>query len=358
MLFFLLSTSFAAEYTDTLTRAKSALQKKQYGELEPLLLQAETEATTSKKIVDPKNLINIWHYRAIAAYQKGAEPMALWRTALVLHPQQDWDKTLFNDKKASELFYAIKTEVEYRNRISPFIPDQYGLAKLYVDGVEVSKGDTVLEGKHLLQIQCPKGDVYGKWSDLSTDPNWIGMCPYQFDVEEKGEEDLFSMDGLEEELAVPETTEVEEETESTPSEETEEEATLKPSNYFDGLNVTNVTQTEHLYGGLSLGTITTGPLIEANIDVYYRIKDRSYGAHLGTGAYVGAYYIVNEEFYIGPRVGYHLLLRDPVAGATVGYEYTLQKDLLHIQASISTYYGFTYGEIHTVFLTSLQYQIF
>ncbi|MEC7984495.1 MAG: hypothetical protein VX278_04990, partial [Myxococcota bacterium] len=64
-----------------------------------------------------------------------------------------------------------------------------------VDGVQRSYGDSgVPFGEHFLQVECPKGDYFAKWSKLAKDPKWIKICPYKFDVNDmpKVEDDIFA----------------------------------------------------------------------------------------------------------------------------------------------------------------------
>ena len=79
-------------------------------------------------------------------------------------------------------FWALKTEVQNRRIVSIQHPEQYGHAKLYVDGFLRAPGDFVYQGEHLAQIECPNGEVFGKWTNFEKTFKWIKMCPYKFDV--------------------------------------------------------------------------------------------------------------------------------------------------------------------------------
>ena len=105
-----------------------------------------------------------------------------FRQALILNPNLTWDRKILDDDEIRDVFYAISSEINYRARSSLHIPEQYGAAKLYVDGVEVMQGDDVPQGNHLIQIVCPKGDIHSQWNTLKHAPKWLKMCPYEFDL--------------------------------------------------------------------------------------------------------------------------------------------------------------------------------
>ena len=192
MLFFITSIAYANDLKDTLNKAKKSIQKKDFAAVAHHLAKADQEISKTQIIVRPEQIILTTHYKALVAYLQGEDPIPIWRQAFVLNPYFDWDKVI-DDRKASELFYLVRSEVEYYPKVPTHIPKKVGLAKTFVDGVPLKYKSKVLEGTHLLQMQCPKGEIVSKWSDLIEDPQWIAMCPYEFDVNESND-DLFSLD--------------------------------------------------------------------------------------------------------------------------------------------------------------------
>ena len=43
------------------------------------------------------------------------------------------------------------------------VPPMLGLAKLYVDGQRICPSESVQEGTHLIQVDCPDDGIYGQW---------------------------------------------------------------------------------------------------------------------------------------------------------------------------------------------------
>ena len=51
-----------------------------------------------------------------------------------------------------------------------------------MDGFLRAPSDFAYQGMHFAQIQCPKGEVFSKWSTFEKNFKWLKMCPYKFDV--------------------------------------------------------------------------------------------------------------------------------------------------------------------------------
>ena len=188
---------YASDISSTWEEAKKAFEKKEYNLMEKHLGQYSVLMEKHTSLVTPESLSRPWMLRAAAKYQQEKELIWEFRNALIVNPYMDWDDTYIQNNETRDLFYAVKSEIEYRQKTKTFVPEQYGLAKLYVDGVEVEYGSEVPRGEHLLQIQCPKGEVVSKWHTLAKNPKWVQMCPYKFDVTEISEEvDEFMIEGI------------------------------------------------------------------------------------------------------------------------------------------------------------------
>jgi hypothetical protein len=183
---FLLFTSmaFASPFDDTLNSAQDAILSENYEQVFELLDGAERGFERSVTIIQAESIANVFMFRGLAAHLNGGDGIPHFRSALMVYPYMEWDTELSNDDLAQDIFAQIKKEIESRNRISPGIPEQTGLAQIYIDGKQRKSGETIISGVHLAQIKCPKGDVYGKWTDFKRPVKWLKMCPYRVDPTE------------------------------------------------------------------------------------------------------------------------------------------------------------------------------
>lgn len=178
--------------------AKKSLLEKNFDATLTALDAAYDYAPTAKTILKAKDLAQIWYLRGMVAHLQSEDPLDDWRQALVLYPDTKWDEALSTDESAQDAFWALKAEVQSRKIVSLQVPEQYGQALLYVDGYERAPADFAYQGMHLAQIQCPQGEIFGKWSKFEKTHKWLKMCPYKFDVTdmpEAEEEDEWAMFG-------------------------------------------------------------------------------------------------------------------------------------------------------------------
>lgn len=188
----------AATIQQSLTDARAAIIAKEYQKAENLLDQAYDQAPDSTEIINASDLSQIWYLRGVSAQLQGSDPLDDFRQALVLYPDKDWDKELSADEAAQDAFWAVKSEIQSRQIVPLQVPEQYGQAKLYVDGYERKPAHYAYQGMHLAQIKCPEGEIFGKWSNFEKTHKWLKMCPYKFDVTDMpaaAEEDEWAMFG-------------------------------------------------------------------------------------------------------------------------------------------------------------------
>ena len=82
-----------------------------------------------------------------------------FRKALILHPRLEFNNSFIDHKTGDgknlfETFLAVQAEVIDNERVSGKVPEKYGQAKLYIDGVQRSyQDDKVPAGDHFIQIQ-------------------------------------------------------------------------------------------------------------------------------------------------------------------------------------------------------------
>ena len=172
----------SATIQQSLTDAHAAILAKDYVTAKNLLDQVYEEAPDSTELLKADTLAQIWYLRGVSAHLQGIDPLDHYRQALILAPEKGWDETLSTDEGAQDAFWAIKSEIMSRQIVSLYVPEQYGQAKLYVDGFERKPADFAYQGMHLAQVQCPEGEIFGKWTNFERGHKWLKMCPYKFDV--------------------------------------------------------------------------------------------------------------------------------------------------------------------------------
>ena len=169
-------------FDETLMQAQTALLSANYDQVYEILDGAERAFERSVSIVKAQDLAMVFYYRGVAAQLNQGDGIPHFRSALTMYPSLEWDSELSTDDLSQDIFAQVKREVGGRSKIDPEIPEQIGLAKVYINGVQRNAGEKVIAGTHLAQIKCPKGDVYGKWTDFSKTVKWLKMCPYKVDV--------------------------------------------------------------------------------------------------------------------------------------------------------------------------------
>ncbi len=169
-------------FKEQITLAKQQIKSNSLQAAEDSLNKAQKEVAKVESILTSSDISEIWYLRGVVQSLKGEDPLESWRQTLIINLGQEWNADLVKDEALRDLFLALKTEVQNRKIVSVQHPEQYGQAKLYVDGFLRAPGDFVYQGEHFAQIECPKGDVHSKWTDFEKTFKWIKMCPYKFDV--------------------------------------------------------------------------------------------------------------------------------------------------------------------------------
>jgi len=171
---------------EALQQAREAIAEGKRRDARDALDEAHRAFLEGDSIVLNDVLAQYWFYRGLVAQKRGkkAATMEAFRQTLVVDRSFLWDRDLVDDLEMRKMFEALRGEVEGRDVHSPNIPEKTGCAVLYVDGSQVAFGDQVSIGERLAQVQCPKGDVYGAWSEFDEDEsfNWLAMCPYEVDT--------------------------------------------------------------------------------------------------------------------------------------------------------------------------------
>ena len=171
----------ASSLDDAVATARVALQDGDVRRAATALEAVEETSLGASEIVSRDRLGEALMLRGAALHRRGgrwqSRGMEAWRSALVVSPDLEWDTGLLGDGDDWSVFLALRGEVSARPQVDVGVPERTGAATVHVDGTRVRAGDTVLTGRHLGQIRCDDGRVYGVWTDLSPAPDWLGLCP-------------------------------------------------------------------------------------------------------------------------------------------------------------------------------------
>lgn len=170
----------------TLDSARDAMNGGDYEAAAGLIRAAELHAPEAGELLEAEQVARIWLYRGMLAHAQGSHDalaMDIWRQALVVDDEIQWDDLAYENPAAQGLFEALRAEVRGRPKVSVQHPEAVGAARLHVDGRRVGLEDTVREGIHLAQIECPEEQgMFGAWTDFDRRFRWLEMCPEGVDV--------------------------------------------------------------------------------------------------------------------------------------------------------------------------------
>jgi hypothetical protein len=193
----------AGSLSEDLAAAQKSLASQDIESAVEFVEMAEAAAANLDSVAVPGIAGKVHYYKGMALYMDGDQDGAMgeWRTALMVDNELQWDEAIAKDGQAQDLFEALRKEVRDRVQVDAAVPPLLGLAKLYVDGERVCPGQTVREGTHLIQVDCPDDRIYGEWVAFPKRKlKWLKLCPNGVDTtlipepEEPAEEDMFSFD--------------------------------------------------------------------------------------------------------------------------------------------------------------------
>lgn len=175
--------AWAGDLAGDLTAARAAVAEGDADTALGHLDAAKAAAEALPQVASPRMLARLWHLRGAALHQAGDDGyMDAWRVALVIDNAYPWDEALVADGNAWNVFEALRAEVRDRPSIDPGVPEATGAAKIFVDGERRRAGETVKEGTHLGQIECPDGTVHGTWTSFKRTLKWFKLCPNGVDT--------------------------------------------------------------------------------------------------------------------------------------------------------------------------------
>jgi hypothetical protein len=190
-------SAHAGTVEDQIQVAKKALADQDSKAAQSALKTAEKAAPDADVVLSQTTVAQLHYYRGMGYFLKGDKKerdMDAWRKALVANNELQWDTTLSNSQDGQSLFEALRREVRGRPTVDTGVSKLTGKAEIYVDGVRVRNGDTVLTGTHLGQIVCDDESVHGLWTSFSRQVDWFDLCPGGVDTsvvvtEEEPEDD-------------------------------------------------------------------------------------------------------------------------------------------------------------------------
>lgn len=168
-----------ATYGELLTQAKGALLAGDYRGARDILTTAEQVAPTEDSLIATKDLARLYFYRGVLFWRASPESAALdaWRQTLTIDPEFQPEPDLLGDQSERDVFLALGDEVKARGEIGLDLPEDPGMAKIYVDGRHVESGDAVVAGSHFIQIKCEDGELAGAWYAYGTPPSdYLTIC--------------------------------------------------------------------------------------------------------------------------------------------------------------------------------------
>ncbi len=175
-----LRAAWAGPVEDKLDEALAAIQEADFERATALLAEAEELAPQSPTVVVGPQLARIHYYRGIVEFYVGdrdRKALDEFRKALVLDLTYPWDTSLVVEEEPQALFEALRNEVASRPQVKLGAPDDVPGLRAYVDGRLVHPYDTVIEGRHLVQVLCPDNQLKGAWHTFGDPPDWFSFCP-------------------------------------------------------------------------------------------------------------------------------------------------------------------------------------
>jgi hypothetical protein len=330
--------AFSSEFSEEIQKARVSFIAKEDLKMAKHLALAKKSASSLQEIVRPDELAFIFYISGLAAARRGEEALDYWRKTFTLYLEYEGEADLFESKEQADLFYAVRMEKEYAEQKTAFVPPKIGLAKLFVDGVERSHGDTIPVGEHLIQIQCPKGEILSQWHTLEIDPLWLTMCPYEIDLNEVVSDDPFSLNMLDDSTddsssaslasdkqeSVEENAKVGDEVEESKKEKNIQDMKVrarirndpkekKGHSYFSGLTVKKIGAEEYVWfglgGGVSIDAKST-PFYHGSVSALYHDKDWEFEGQLGTDCSIGVNLIPIKHLSVGLQGGFSFSLEE------------------------------------------------
>jgi hypothetical protein len=147
------------------------------------LERARKVAPDEEVVVKAVDLARLFLYAGLARYKQGDtddDSVEFFRRALAIDSELVWKEEDFNNDDAWTLFEALRRELSGKKKITAGVPEYTGQAEIYIDGNRVLTGEDVYLGRHLVQIVCPGGQVYGRWQKFGKPPKYRSMCPDGF----------------------------------------------------------------------------------------------------------------------------------------------------------------------------------
>jgi hypothetical protein len=170
---------------EAVVAARVALVARDVDRANSLLMQARMSIPNEAELVDAALVGELLYLEGLAQRIMGDDrerDLNRFRDALSVYPRQAWAREIIDDKAARAYFEALRSEILQRPAVPTSVPEQRGLLKAYVDGIEHVEMQAVRAGPHVAQVLCPDGAVAGVWTEFDEMVDWIKLCPSIVDL--------------------------------------------------------------------------------------------------------------------------------------------------------------------------------
>jgi len=166
-------------------KVRMALERRDFDDAARMIQLTMSGAPYTHEVVDAQTVGELLYYQGLLPRMMEVQrpkDLDLWRDALVVFPRLQWSKALLDDRDQRAVFEALRGEVSQRPAVATDVPENRGLARVYVDGVEHRHEQAVCAGRHLVQIACPGGKIVGQWARFDLPVPWLELCPQPVDL--------------------------------------------------------------------------------------------------------------------------------------------------------------------------------
>ena len=194
----LFSAPAMAETTDELVaEARAALLAGDSEAATRLLLRADEEAPESDMPVLRSSLAGIQYYLGMVEYlsdSRSEVALSHFRASLTLDPGYHWDTDLLAELDPQRFYELLRTEVRSRPQVESGVPETENAPTVFLNGAMLYSYDSVLIGRHLVQVLCEGDRIAGRWVDFDEGaPDYRCVCDASLCGEERRSLDLVGM---------------------------------------------------------------------------------------------------------------------------------------------------------------------
>ncbi len=189
--------AMAASTDELVDEARTALLEGDSELATQLLFQAEEEAPNSEMPVLKSSLAGIQYYLGMVEYlndNRSEVALGYFRASLTLDPSFSWDTDLLEDLDPQRFYELLRTEVRSRPQVESGVLDTADALPVFLNGAMLYSYDSVLVGRHLVQVLCDEDRMSGRWVEFEQGaPDYGCICDASLCREEKRTLDLVGL---------------------------------------------------------------------------------------------------------------------------------------------------------------------